>query len=71
MGENIVFKSCDCSNSVQFMKAGSKKLFLVKQNMRLFLSANIEPFLYRLENVGILGKESEPGVGNLGWYGEF
>ena len=26
---------------------------------------------YRLANVGILGKEREPGVGKLGWHGNF
>ena len=25
----------------------------------------------RLASVGILGKEREPGVGKLGWYGNF
>ena len=27
--------------------------------------------VHRLANVGILGKEGEPGVGKLGWHGKF
>ena len=34
-------------------------------------SAPRSRFYSRLANVGILGKEREPGVGNLGWHGNF
>ena len=34
----------------------------------LRLSARTKP---RLASVGILGKEREPGVGKLGWHGNF
>ena len=27
--------------------------------------------IYRLASVGILGKEREPGIGKLGWHGNF
>ena len=32
---------------------------------------NEEPFITGLASVGILGKEREPGVGKLGWHGNF
>ena len=38
--------------------------------MRLALEP-VEPFMSRIASVGILGKEREPGVGKLGWQGNF
>ena len=46
-------------------------LYLLDNTLFAKFFLELSPRLLRLARIGILGKESEPGVRKLGWHGNF